>query len=70
MISSSDFYNWKQDPVTKQFFDACFNREFEAKEKLAATAGLDSAEDNFTRGFIRAYSEIQSVTFGDMGEQG
>ena len=70
MISSNDFYTWKSDPVTKQFFDACFNREFEAKEELAASAGLDTAEDNFKRGFIRAYSEIQNVTFGDMEEKG
>lgn len=69
MISSSDFYNWRNDPVTKAFFDACLTREQEAKESLATTAGMDQNEDNFMRGFIRAYVEIQTVTFGDVEEK-
>jgi len=69
IVLNDDESKKKQDPVTKAFFDACLTREKEAKEILATTAGMDQNEDNFMRGFIRAYVEIQTVTFGDVEEK-
>lgn len=59
MISTSDFENWKADHVTKAFMDAAEDRVEEAKELLATSAGMDSLNDNYLRGFIQAYREIQ-----------
>ena len=57
-VSKEDFITWKEDPVTKAFYEACADRSLDAKEILAAQAGLDPANDNFYRGFIYAYNEI------------
>lgn len=59
MISLSDYENWKADPVTKSFFEACQTRIEDAKELLVYSAGQDSSQDNFNRGFITAYEEIK-----------
>ena len=61
MISKSDFQNWKMDPVTIAFFEACEERAEDAKEILAMSAGLDSISDNFHRGFVAAYLEIPQL---------
>jgi hypothetical protein len=61
MISKSDFQNWKQDPVTQAFFEACEERMEDSKEILSISAGLDGVADNFHRGFIAAYSEIPLI---------
>ena len=65
MISASDFYNWKLDPVTQAFFSACQKRIMDAREILGNSAGIDSNDDNFNRGMIRAYTEIIQVQFED-----
>lgn len=65
MISKSDFDNWKADPVTKAFWEACQYRIEDAKEILATSAGLDGVNDNFTRGFIAAYNEIRQFRYED-----
>ncbi len=49
--------DWKNNPVTKAFYAACIERVEEAKDVLAVSAGQDNAQDNFYRGFIRAYIE-------------
>jgi len=58
-MTLSDFKNWTLDPVTKAFYEACRIRIQDAKDNLAVGAGLDSAQDNFNRGFIYAYEEMQ-----------
>ena len=58
-ISESDFLNWKSDPVTQAFFQACEERVEDAKEMLATSAGMDSVNDSVYRGFILAYREMQ-----------
>jgi hypothetical protein len=65
MISKSDFDTWKADPVTKAFMEACHYRIEDAKDILATSAGLDNINDNFTRGFISAYNEIQNFRYED-----
>ena len=59
MINKSDFDNWKHDPVTIAFFEAAQERIEDAKEILAESAGFDPINDNFNRGFIRAYVEMK-----------
>lgn len=68
LVSKSDFNDWYQNPVTKAFFEACRNRVDDAKDTLAAVAGLDSNEDNMLRGMIRAYSEIPDFRIDDLEE--
>ena len=65
MISSSDFNNWKQDPVTKAFFTACEERVQECLETLGSCAGLDPTYDSFLRGFIAAYNEIPAFRLAE-----
>jgi len=65
-MTLSDFQNWSMDPVTKAFFEACKIRIEDAKETLAASAGLDAVNDNFNRGFIAAYNEMQDFHVEDL----
>lgn len=67
-ITSGDFENWKQDPVTQAFMYAVTERIEDAKEVLATQAGLDLNEDNFLRGFIRAYRECLLFRVDDLQE--
>jgi hypothetical protein len=68
MISKSDFENWLHDDVTRAVFDSCKQRVADAKDVLADNAGLDPANDNFYRGFVRAYSEVLGITYFDVEE--
>lgn len=68
LISQSDFQNWKSDPVTQAYFEAIIYRIEDAKESLAANAGLDSASDCFNRGFIYAYRELLDFRIDDVIE--
>jgi hypothetical protein len=58
-MNYSDWKTWRDEPITHMFFEACEERVEDAKEVLANTAGLDSTQDSFYRGFIRAYMEMQ-----------
>jgi hypothetical protein len=64
-ISQSDFENWKADPITKAFFLAADIRIAECAELLSVTAGMDSVQDNYLRGFIAAYREIPAFRVED-----
>ena len=59
MVSKEEFLDWKQQDVTKAFFEAANVRVEEAKEVLSYEAGKDSDTDTFWRGFIYAYRELQ-----------
>ena len=69
MLTATDFYNWKQDPMTKAFFEACEKRVQDAVYNLVSSAGMDSNNDNYTRGFIAAYNEITQVKFDEVVEE-
>jgi hypothetical protein len=58
MILKEEFVDWKSDHVTKAFFEAALDRVDDAKEILGQSAGLDSDQDNYMRGFIAAYKEM------------
>ncbi len=66
VISASDFSNWKVDPVTKAYFAAVHERIDEAKDVLSTSAGLDSATDNWYRGFIAGQRDMLAVSMDEM----
>lgn len=66
--SQSDFENWKADSVTKAFFNAAQERVEDAKDILSVQAGLDASQDNYIRGLIQAYREIQDFRIDDLQE--
>jgi len=65
-ISKDDFINWKADPVTKAFFQACQERIEDAKELLSTSAGLDPLQDKYLVGHIQAYREMQFFHIEDL----
>lgn len=62
-ITKDDFQLWKSEPVTEAFLEACQERIEEAKEILSVEAGMNPEQDNFYRGFIRAYREMLEFRF-------
>ncbi len=58
-ITKDQFQQWENDQVTEAFMEAAKERVEDAKDILASQAGIDSTTDNFYRGFIAAYSEMQ-----------
>jgi len=68
IITKSDFDNWKADPVTKAFMFAINERIEESKDVLSVQAGINPNEDNYLRGFIQAYREIQDFRVEDAQE--
>jgi len=69
ILSRSDFENWKADPVTKMFFQAASERIEDAKDVLSVQAGLDPQQDNYLRGLVQAYRELQDFRIEDLAEE-
>jgi len=67
-VSASDFAAWRQNPVTLAFFSAALQRIFDATHSLTQSAGIDSVQDSFTRGFITAYRELETFRIDDLDE--
>jgi len=67
-VSLSDWKDWQANPVTKAFYQAAIERIEDAKEVLSTQAGLELSEDNFLRGFIRAYREMFDFRIDDLQE--
>lgn len=68
-ISKLDFQQWKASPVTSAFLSACQDQLKTANDALIRSAGLNSNDDNFYRGYIRAYLEVMDLTLEDMVEE-
>ena len=66
VISQSDFSNWLIDPVTKAYKVAVAENIGRVKEVLATSAGLDSVEDNFRRGYITALQDALEFRIYDL----
>lgn len=64
--NQSDFENWRGDFVTKAFFHAAQERIEGAKDILSVQAGLNANQDNYLRGLIQAYREIQDFRIDDL----
>jgi hypothetical protein len=57
-LSKEEFEQWRREPITRLFYEACIERIEEAKEELSNQAGQDQLRDSFNRGFIYAYREM------------
>ncbi len=68
MINETEWSDWKLNNVTKAFFAAANERVEDAKEILASSAGQDSVQDSFFRGFITAYREMADFRLGDVND--
>lgn len=66
MITREEWTDWKTHQVTRAFMSAAEERVEDAKEIMAGSAGLDSNNDNFFRGFCAAYREMQNFNIGDI----
>ena len=64
-MNKEDFQEWKDHPVTKDFYEAVEVRLEDAKEALSFAAGLDLGNDRFTAGMIHAYREIKAFRVQD-----
>ena len=69
LIKAQEFYDWKKSPVTQAFMLAAKERIQDAMHVLATTAGLNSIEDNYMRGFIQAYREMEEFRIDDLDEE-
>lgn len=69
IITKEEWSDWKINPVTKAFYNACDQRIEDAKDILAQSAGLDTVSDNFYRGFIQAYVEMFGFRIEDMEDE-
>ena len=65
-ITKTEWSDWKQDNITRAFFSAADQRIEDAKDILSVTAGMDVEENNWYRGFIAAYREMQEFRVDDL----
>lgn len=68
VISRSDFDVWMSDPVTKAFKTAMAESISQVKETLAFSAGINSTEDSFHRGYIAAMRDSLDFRVDDLEE--
>ena len=66
ILSRHDFDNWVADPVTKAYKVALAESIGQVKEVLATSAGLDTNEDNFRRGYITALNDAINFSITDL----
>jgi hypothetical protein len=69
LIKTQEFYDWKKNPVTMAFMYAAKERVSDAMQMLSTTAGLNPVEDNYMRGFIQAYRELEDFRIDDLDEE-
>lgn len=69
MISVGEFQDWKMHVVTKAFMQAAQERIYDAVMQLSTSAGIDSAQDNFMRGFVAAYRELENFRIDDLQDE-
>ena len=65
-ITVGDFQQWKENPVTKAFMWAAQERIEDGMNVLSTTAGMDLIQDNYMRGFIAAYRELEQFRIDDI----
>jgi hypothetical protein len=69
VITKSEWIDWKSNPVTQAFYQACAIRTEDAKAILGNTAGIDPIQDNYMRGFIAAYFEMEDFKIEDLEDE-
>ena len=67
-ISQGEFQDWRSHVVTKAFMAAAQERIIDCMYAMSTQAGMDSVQDNFMRGFIAAYRELESFRIDDLIE--
>lgn len=67
-ITKSEWMDWKNDQITRAFFEAARDRVEDAKDVLSVSAGVDPDSDNYYRGFIAAYREMMDFKVEDADE--
>ena len=67
-ITTSDFNAWRENAVTRAFFFAASQRVHDAAYSLSVSAGLEPAQDSFSRGFIAAYRELEGFRIDDLDD--
>ena len=65
-IKANEFYEWRKNPVTLAFMYAAKERIEDGMNVLSTTAGLNPIEDNYMRGFIQAYRELEDFRIDDL----
>ena len=66
IIKASEYVDWKSNIVTKAFMYAAKERIEDAMNVLSTTAGMDIIQDNYMRGFIAAYRELENFRIDDL----
>lgn len=64
-MTKEEWVEWKSMPVTEEFFARVQERIQDSLDILAETAGIDSVNDSFHRGFITALREVLNTTVED-----
>ena len=64
-VTREEFLQWKDSPVTKAVMATVEYRIEEAKEILAASAGVEPDADRMCVGMIRAFREVLDISFED-----
>jgi hypothetical protein len=67
-ISAGEFQEWKSHVVTKAFMHAAQERIYDCVMAMSTQAGMDTVQDNFMRGFVAAYRELESFRIDDLVE--
>ena len=65
-IRASEFLDWKKNDVTKAFMQAAKERIEDGVNVLATTVGINSNDDNYMRGFIQAYRQLEDFRIDDL----
>ena len=66
MITKDDFIDWKKNPVTQTFFAALITKINLGATELSYSAGMDSQEDRFKCGMLRAFREVLEVDLEEL----
>jgi glucose-6-phosphate dehydrogenase assembly protein OpcA len=69
IITKEEWTEWKQNNVTRAFFEAARQRVEDCKEILVQSAGLEPGQDRFYVGFAAAYNEMPSFHIEDLDEE-
>jgi hypothetical protein len=67
-ISNGEWQDWRSHVVTKAFMQAAQERIVDAMYAMSTQAGMDPNQDNFMRGFIAAYRELEGFRIEDLVE--
>lgn len=62
-VSKADWLQWKEDPVTRKFFEMISERREDAIQYLAFGGASTMSKKDITVGAINAYTHILAVSY-------